>query len=119
MLIRRLPIMNGTTRLGDVEVARSLHPALVVTAAIACGSMCLGLLTFLLLRVAPLRMLRAAIAHASFLSAHDLLTGLPNRRLFDDRLEQALDRVGHDGSRVCVLYMYTPFTRSSGIFLDR
>jgi diguanylate cyclase (GGDEF)-like protein len=105
MLIRRLPIMDGTTRLGEVEVARSLHPALVVTAAIACGSMCLGLLTFLLLRVAPLRMLRAAIAHASFLSAHDLLTGLPNRRLFHDRLEQALDRVGRDGSRVCVLYM--------------
>jgi hypothetical protein len=55
MLIRRLPIMDGTTRLGEVQVARSLHPALVVTAAIACGSICLGLLTFLLLRGAVAR----------------------------------------------------------------
>ena len=59
----------------------------------------------LILRILPLRMLDAAIRHASFLSAHDLLTGLPNRRLFQDRLEQALARAQRDGGRVGVFCM--------------
>jgi diguanylate cyclase (GGDEF)-like protein len=104
-LAARLPVADGSTHLGSVEITRSLRPALTVTAIVACGSCMLGLLTFLLLRVAPLRMLTAAIEHASFLSAHDLLTGLPNRRLFHDRLEQALAQARRDGGRVGLFYM--------------
>ena len=36
---------------------------------------------------------------------HDPLTGLPNRRLFLDRLGQALGRTGRRGDRVAVLFM--------------
>lgn len=36
---------------------------------------------------------------------HDLLTGLPNRRLFLDRLEQAIKRAKRSGQPVSVLFM--------------
>jgi diguanylate cyclase (GGDEF)-like protein len=105
LLLVRLPVTDTTVSLGEVDVARSMRPALLLSAAVACGSTAFGLLLFLALRVAPLRMLNAALEHASFLSAHDLLTGLPNRRLFRDRLEQALRRVRRDGGRIGVFYL--------------
>jgi diguanylate cyclase (GGDEF)-like protein len=36
---------------------------------------------------------------------HDLLTGLPNRALFLDRLEQAVKRVAYPGERAAVLFL--------------
>ena len=36
---------------------------------------------------------------------HDALTGLPNRALFYDRLGQALNRVGRQGTAVAVLFL--------------
>jgi PAS domain S-box-containing protein len=69
-LVARLSVMDGPTRLGEVDLARSLRPTLNVTVAIASGSSGLGLMVFLLLRVVPLRMLTSAIEHSTFLSAH-------------------------------------------------
>ncbi len=105
VLIARLAVLDGAARLGEVDVARSLRPALTAAAFVACGSSGFGLLMFLLLRVVPLRMLAAAIEHATFLSAHDLLTGLPNRRLFHERLEQALAHARREAGRIAVFYM--------------
>jgi diguanylate cyclase (GGDEF)-like protein len=48
--------------------------------------------------------LRASEAHAQHLAFHDVLTGLPNRAFFDDRLEQALARAGR-GERLAVLML--------------
>ncbi|WP_052470220.1 EAL domain-containing protein [Thiolapillus brandeum] len=39
------------------------------------------------------------------LANHDLLTGLPNRKLFFDRLKQALRRVSRSGDLLAVLYI--------------
>lgn len=36
---------------------------------------------------------------------HDSLTGMPNRALFMDRLEQALARTGRSGDKVAILFM--------------
>ena len=105
LLTSRLAVTDSTTRLGEVEVAQSLRPALTTTAAVALGSTTLGLLMFLLLRVAPLRMLTEAMDRASFLFGHDPLTGLPNRRLFHDRLQQALHVADRYGSQIALFYM--------------
>jgi diguanylate cyclase (GGDEF)-like protein len=44
-------------------------------------------------------------ARYEVLATHDALTGLPNRRLFQDRLEQALAYARRDGHPVAVLYL--------------
>ena len=36
---------------------------------------------------------------------HDYLTGLPNRSLFSDRLDHALERARRDGGRIALLYV--------------
>ncbi|HZH10462.1 MAG TPA: EAL domain-containing protein [Microvirga sp.] len=46
--------------------------------------------------------LRASQAQAQHLAFHDVLTGLPNRALFDDRLDQALSRTRR-GEKIAVL----------------
>ena len=102
LLVERTAVLDGTAHLGDVEIASSLHPALLVSGAVAAVSICFGMCLFVLLRVLPLRQLDAAIRHASFLSGHDLLTGLPNRRVFYDRLEQALASARRERGRVAV-----------------
>ena len=38
-------------------------------------------------------------------ASHDYLTGLPNRKLFEERLEKASDRARRNGSIVAVLYL--------------
>ena len=104
-VVARRALTDGATQLGEAEVARSLRPALETTAVIAGAAGCLGLLMFVLLRIAPLRLLKAAVEHASFLSAHDQLTGLPNRRLFHVLLEQALKRAQRDRTQIGVFYL--------------
>lgn len=49
--------------------------------------------------------LRASQAHAQHLAYHDVLTGLPNRALFNDRLDQALARVRRGDDRIALLYL--------------
>ncbi|EQD50699.1 diguanylate cyclase with PAS/PAC sensor, partial [mine drainage metagenome] len=39
------------------------------------------------------------------IAQHDALTHLPNRKLFDDRLQVALTRARHDNERLAVLYI--------------
>jgi diguanylate cyclase (GGDEF)-like protein len=46
-----------------------------------------------------------ARAHVAHLAHHDALTGLPNRVLFQDRLQQAVARAGRDGGRIAVHWL--------------
>ncbi len=48
---------------------------------------------------------KAAEAKLDFLAHHDPLTGLPNRLLFQSRLEQALREAGRGGERLAVLLL--------------
>ena len=102
ILTAREPVMNGGVRLGEAEVARSLRDILMDTGGITIASLLLGVLIFTTLRVVPLRLLRQALERAAYLSGHDQLTGLPNRRMFADRLEQALMMRSRDGLQVAV-----------------
>ncbi|MBP0447925.1 diguanylate cyclase, partial [Roseomonas sp. SSH11] len=103
IVTQQAPIIVDGEELGHVEAALSLRGVLVVTLLVSLASTTLGVLIFVLLRVVPLRLLNQALARASFLAAHDLLTGLPNRGLFGDRLRQALARSRRDGKPMAVL----------------
>ena len=50
-----------------------------------------------------LLMLESQIEHNKFLALHDELTGLPNRRLFQDRLASALERARRTGTQTALL----------------
>lgn len=50
-----------------------------------------------------LLLLEDQIEHNKYLALHDDLTGLPNRRLFQDRLASALERARRDSSRTALL----------------
>ncbi len=48
-------------------------------------------------------LLEDQIEHNKYLALHDELTGLPNRRLFQDRLENTLERARRTGSQAALL----------------
>jgi diguanylate cyclase len=48
-------------------------------------------------------LLEDQIAHSKHLALHDALTGLPNRRLFHDRLNSALERARRSGTQAALL----------------
>ncbi len=50
-----------------------------------------------------LLLLENQIEYNKYLALHDELTGLPNRRLFQDRLTSALDRARRSGSQVALM----------------
>ena len=50
-----------------------------------------------------LLLLEDQIEHNQYLALHDHLTGLPNRRLYQDRLESALERAKRSGARTALL----------------
>ena len=50
-----------------------------------------------------LLLLEDQIEHNKYLALHDELTGLPNRRLFQDRLDSALERARRTGSQAALL----------------
>ncbi|MDO9713072.1 putative bifunctional diguanylate cyclase/phosphodiesterase [Paracraurococcus lichenis] len=102
VLTRRAPIYDADMLLGETEAARSIRTELSIALALAMTSALLGGAIFVVLRVVPLRLLRRALDRAAYLAAHDLLTGLPNRGIFGDRLRQAMTQSHRNGQPLAV-----------------
>jgi len=107
--IASIPIHNmaGKT-LGYIEWNRA-RPGLDLMEE-AAPALALGLFVCILLGIIVLRRLRrsavaleASEAQAHYLAFHDTLTGLPNRALFEDRLDQALANVRGGNGRLALL----------------
>ena len=87
---------------GHLDITYSLENLYKVALLVAVFSCIAGLLIYWGLRVLPLRSLERAWNRLSFLASHDALTGLPNRVLFIDRLEQSLSRTRRNDQIVTV-----------------
>jgi diguanylate cyclase (GGDEF)-like protein len=99
------PLYDSGHIVGRVEIQRSQRKLWLVTVAIALFAASLGAVTFAVLRSWPLRLLQRALARSHHLASHDTLTGLPNRALFHDRVEQELAWCRRDGSTLAILYL--------------
>jgi len=88
---------------GKIVIVHSLKSVYETALSLSVLSSLIGLGVFWVLRVLPLRLLEHAQVRISYLSSHDYLTGLPNRFVFRDRLEQALRDASVGGRRVSVL----------------
>ena len=87
---------------GRLNVTYSLENLYKMTLLVALFSCFAGLLIYWGLRLLPLRSLERAWNRLSFLASHDAMTGLPNRVLFLDRLEQTLSQARRKGQIVTV-----------------
>jgi diguanylate cyclase (GGDEF)-like protein len=99
------PIYDAGVVVGHVAIQRSQRQILFVTAVTTLLAGSLGAAAFAVLRSWPLRLLRRALERSTHLATHDILTGLPNRALFRDRLEQSLAWSRREGASLAVLYL--------------
>jgi diguanylate cyclase (GGDEF)-like protein len=99
------PLFDAARVVGFVEVSHPVRALVVGTAWLSAISLVIGLAAFISLRLIPLRMLKRALQRAAHLATHDPLTGLPNRTLFRDRLDQALSQANRQGEMVAALYL--------------
>ena len=84
-----------------LTLVRQASPALIAGLLLAAG-----VLYFLLRRLrGATGELQRSQRHAQYLAFHDTLTGLPNRALFEDRLNRALLAVSRDHRRIGLLYI--------------
>lgn len=84
-----------------ISLLRSIAPAFAI--ALLVGG---GVLAFLLRRLRRASCaLQTSQDQAQYLAFHDMLTGLPNRALFEDRLRRTLLFAGHDQTKVALLYL--------------
>jgi diguanylate cyclase (GGDEF)-like protein len=117
LLDLNMPEMNGFEVLARMREDEELKhtPVVVLTsandAATKLKSLELGATDFLAKPVDPselalrLRNTLAAKAHQDRLTYYDMLTELPNRRLFMERLDQTLGKAALDGSIGAILHL--------------
>ena len=104
-IVEEAALYDATDVVGHYRVERSLRNSLKDTAVVALLTLLATLLCALPLRALPLRALRRSQDRLMHMAKHDVLTGLPNRSLLDDRLDQALRHAERYQRHVTVAFM--------------
>jgi diguanylate cyclase (GGDEF)-like protein len=102
---REVVLYDAIRPVGLYRVEQSLRATLVETLGVAAFGLVLALLIAIPLRALPLRALRQSQRQLVHLAHHDVLTGLPNRALLDDRLTQAILYAQRYGRHVTVVFI--------------
>ena len=90
---------------GEVTLCRrdqSTYPAWMVASAVRGSD---GVVTHFIFSSVDISERKSRQAQIDFLAHHDVLTGLPNRALFVDRLRQAIQQARRQQHRVAVLFI--------------
>lgn len=98
---RIIGFLTWNARYPARELVAEVGPLLVVGSIF--GAVVLALLVVRLRKTSGA--LQVSEAQAKFLAFHDPLTEIPNRALFEDRLERALASVRRSGSRIALHYL--------------
>jgi diguanylate cyclase (GGDEF)-like protein len=98
-----LPLYDSGMKAGEIHIVANLSESLQHSLAILLVSSLAAFGVFLALRILPLRLLKMASDHASFLASHDPLTRLPNRALFNEWLERSLSDAEGGSTPLAVL----------------
>jgi diguanylate cyclase (GGDEF)-like protein/PAS domain S-box-containing protein len=96
---------DGVIRGAEVEVFRKDHSRRWIAMNLRTVQDAAGNISHLEGTVEDITERKAAEAQARFLAYYDALTGLPNRNLFKDRLENALATARQRDERVAVLFL--------------
>jgi diguanylate cyclase (GGDEF)-like protein len=94
-------LRHADRAVGRVEIRRSLLPLIWRTGGVAVLGLALALAVYL----APLRAVRDAYARLEHQATHDALTGVPNRKLIDDRLLQAIAQSRRSSTILAVAFV--------------
>lgn len=103
-----VPVSSETGRILGIVSWQGDRPGRRMLAQVAPGVVSANLVGILLLAWLVRRLgrsatqLRASEAQTQFLAFHDVLTSLPNRALFDDRVERAMAGARRSGSKVAL-----------------
>jgi diguanylate cyclase (GGDEF)-like protein len=89
---------------GSVVIVKSIVHILQDTLLIGLLSALTVGLAYMLLGRVPQRLLDSAMRQVTHLATHDVLTGLPNRSVFMDRLQLALATLRRDGGGAVALF---------------
>ncbi len=86
----KTPLFDATKHVGFFRVEGSMREVLITTSFLTLVTGLLGLYVAFSLRTLPLRALRNSYAKLLHLAHHDSLTGLPNRKFLQEKLELAI-----------------------------
>ena len=104
-VVAETALYDSTEVVGYYRVERSLRGLLLDCGVVALLALLVALSGAAPLRSLPLRALRRSQERLLHMAKHDALTGLPNRSLLDDRLEQALLHAERYSRHVTVAFM--------------
>src|SRR5581483_1849914 len=99
------PIQSLATAMGDVTSQRNFEIRVPVPGTCEIGQLAMSFNSMLYELEKHEQEVRKARAKLQYQALNDELTGLPNRRLMQDRLTQALALAERSGTQVAVLFL--------------